>query len=231
MSNVDSKRSMTMKVDLHKLKEMARDSKDLNAYVDDYLNNHCSPLDPPFLSDAIIGFNQGGVHLLEALADRFEKDRNKPMDKRFRWKLQILRDEWGNKPQVGDVFQMNVNRKPYHSEGKPVSANELNIDIMNGTYKEKWVDVFEYPLDEKGCIIVEFEHASNLLTRFGIHGHSGHNMSIHKIEHSGNPAKCPDGQMRHVWYWRLRESDISDYSNLPLITSDGQDKRGYPKSK
>jgi hypothetical protein len=218
-----------MQIDLHKIKEMARDARDLNGYVDDFLENKCTPDDPPFLSDAITGFNAGGVHVMEALALRFENDRNRPLEKRFRWKLQVLRDEWGNKPQIGDVFKFDVQRPLQHSPGKPVNANELNIDIMNGSYRKKWIDEYEYPVDEKGCITVEFQHASSLLTRFGIHGHSGHNMSIHKVEHSGDPVTGPDGQKRFVWYWRLRESDRDDYAKLPVIGSNTGDKRGYPK--
>jgi hypothetical protein len=215
-----------MRANLQELKDRARDAKDLNGYIDNILNNQCSPDDPPYLSDLIVGFNQGGVFLMEALGEKFVDDVDMPDTLRFKWHLQVLRDEWGNPPNPGDVVTRRIQKPHKHGEGKPCTADEINFDIMNGEYEKKWIKKIPFEVDKKGCITVGFSTAVSLLRQFGIHGKSGHNMSIHVVEHSGDPVPCPDGQMRHVWYRRFKEVDKEEYSKLPEIQVRTEKKRG-----
>lgn len=216
-----------MRPDFVKIRQLARSADDLNEYIDDFLDHKCSPDDPPYLSDIMIASGQGGQPLLEALSERYEKGRDLPASKRFFWKLQVLRDEWGNPPRPGDVVKLRIAKKLRHREGKPLATNEIMIDVQSGEFDRKWNDYHEYSVDERGCISVEFNDAGNLLRQFGVHGKSGRRISIHPEEHSGDPALCPDGQKRHVWYWRYREVDKEDYAKLPLLEQKSEPKRGY----
>jgi len=214
-------------VDLSKIRILARDKQDFNAYIDDFLNNECAPDDPPYLSDLITGHNKGGQPVLEALAFRYENDRNKPMDQRFMWKIQVLCDEWGNKPQPGDVVIRKIKKKMVYGPGKPVPQNELELDKINGVYEKKWFDKIPYPVDVKGCITCEFIDAVYFLNVYGIHGKSKAIMSMHKNPYSCGPQETPKpGEKLHVWYHRYQEVNKDMYESLPKIKKIDEPKRG-----
>ena len=84
-----------MKMDLQQIKALAVSQRDLNGYIDNELRK-CSPDDPPMLSDLIIGSNDGGLAVLQALEAKRDEDRDSPIETHFRWTLQVMRDEWGN---------------------------------------------------------------------------------------------------------------------------------------
>jgi len=206
-----------MIIDLNKIKTLIRDMKDLKAFIASEFERG-GPSDPPYLSSVMVGFNQGGVYVMEALAMRYEQDRKLPNDRKFSWKLLVLCDEWGNKPVPGDTVYRKEQLPLQHEPGKPLTSEEINIEKMNGTYEKNWVRRIPYTIDEKGCITVEFEDASYFLTVFGVHGKSGAPMSIHKKEHSGEPLTTPRGDKLHCWYWRFKEQDKEMYAELPKIT-------------
>jgi len=220
-----------MDVDLNKIKSMLMDAKDLNAYIASELQRG-GPEDPPYLSSCITGFDQGGVYWMEALALQYEQEHDIGDDKkRTLWKIQVLCDEWGNKPIPGEYVTRKIQKPLEHAPGKPLTSMEITIDKMNGVYDDKWTRSVKYKIDAKGCISVRFSDASYLLNVFGIHGKSGSRMSQHTKPHSGDPVKAPNGNMIHVHYWRFKEVDREMYAALPKITEQEikqrNEKRGH----
>ncbi len=221
-----------MKVDLPAIKRLMRDSGDLKDYLDDFLDNKCSPGDPPFLSDVIVGVKHGGVPMMQALEMRYHNDRDMPQERRFRWKLHVVRDEWGNPGLPGDIVKLRFNKPLFHIPGKPATTQEINVDKLNGDFDRKWTKTFDYKVDEKGCIACEFEHAVAFLKRWGVHSKSNAIMSQHKQEHSGGPRETAiPGERLHVWYWRYKEADAQYYQGLPKLPprDSSEQKRGYKK--
>lgn len=213
-----------MDVDLNKIKTMLMDKKDMTAYIASELARG-GPKDPPYLSSCIVGFNAGGVFWMEALAEQYLQEHDMAEDDRTTWKIQVLCDEWGNKPIPGEYVIRKIQKPLEHSRGKPLTSSEINIDKMNGVYDEKWTRSIRYKIDEKGCISVRFSDASYLLNVFGVHGKSGARMSQHTKPHSGDPVDTPDGQKLHVHYWRFKEMDRDMYAKIPKITDQEIKKR------
>ncbi len=217
-----------MDIDLAKIKFLARDAKELKDFIASEFKRG-GPSDPPYLSQCLVAFNQGGVLVMEALALRYEKDRKLPDNMRLRWKLLVLCDEWGNPPIPGEIVYRREQLPLEHERGKPLTSEEINIDKMNGVYEDKWVRKVPYTIDEKGCITVEFEDTSFFLTVYGVHGKSGAAISIHKKEHSSDVVDTPGGQKLHAWYWRFKEQDAEMYAKLPKITEKEIEKRKKEK--
>lgn len=219
-----------MRIELQKIREIARDSKDLHGYIDSIFERCLSDGDVPLLSDMITEFNRGGVYIMEALAHKYAQDRDMPMELRFRWKILAMRDEWGNVPQPGDQVLRRIQKPLEYGPGKPVPAGELSLDIMNGVYDQKWNRYIPYTVDEKGCITCEFNDAVHFIRCWGVHpksGLAGPPLSLHSKEHSIDVVDAPDGKKYHVWYWRFKEMDKEDYANLPVIKPNKEPKRGY----
>jgi hypothetical protein len=201
-------------IDLTKIKKLASDHKDVKDYIDACLAD--AHENPPYLSTIIAGFTNGGAPVLEALAERYEEDRN-DVENQIKWTLQVLCDEWGNPPVPGEKVIRKTLRPLQHSEGKPLTGIEINQMKMDGTYEKKYVKETPYKIDKKGCISCMFEDAVSLLNRFGVHGKSGVPISHHKKSHSAEPAKTPDGQMKHVHYHRYKEVDKEMYKAIPSL--------------
>ena len=225
------------RVDLLHVRQMARDTVELHNWLKDFFENKCSPDDPPYLSDLIVSLNRGGVYIMEELARLAADEIEAPSDMRFMWHLQVLRNEFGNlpdgeKPYPGDIIYRRITKPLQHDVGKPVTSDELNQDIANGEYEKKWVKKVPFKVDSKGCISTPFSATSHFLTVFGVHGKSGHPISIdghgpiHKVEHSDTPGKMPNGDFKYVWYRRFREVDKQEYDQLPEITRNVEKKKG-----
>lgn len=207
-----------MRVPLEEIRHLASNGRDLNNYIDGLLSK-CTPDDPPYMSDLILGFNEGGVYMMEALEQRHNTDQSidRPMNQRFRWKLKVLKDEWGQPVKPGDVVEHIIHRSPEHGPGKPMTASEISVEKLNGTYEKNWVTKIPYIVDEKGCITTGFVATAYFLNKFGLHGKTGAIISHHKVETSGDPQKVPSGGFRHVHYWRFKEVDADDYGQLEPI--------------
>lgn len=216
-----------MRVPLEEVRHIASNSRDLNNYIDG-LFAKCTPDDPPYMSDLLLGFNAGGVHVMEALEARFKEDQSieRPMEQRFRWKLKVLKDEWGQPVKPGDTVEHVVHRSPNHGKGKPMTSGEISVLKMNGFYERDWVTRIPYVVDEKGCITCGFVATSYFLQKFGIHGKTGAIISHHKVEHSGDPQVAPKEGMKHAWYWRFKEVDAEDYGKLAVITEQKHSSEG-----
>lgn len=219
-----------MRVDLAEIRHIASNSRDLNNYIDTIFTR-CRPDDPPYMSDLLIGYNQGGIHIMMALAERAETDSriDRPADQRFSWKLKVLKDEWGQPVYPGDKVYHSIYTSPNHGEGKPYTASEISIEKMNGQFERNWITKVPYTVDSKGCITCGFVAASYFLQKWGIHGISGAIISHHKVETSGDPQEAPKEGLKHVHYWRFKEIEKATYDKLDDIAVRAQDDKGPKK--
>jgi hypothetical protein len=219
-------------MDLEKIRFLANTDRKLHEYINQELEK-CAPDDPPMLSDLIIKDQDGGLQVLQAL-EAYYKDLHMPDEQRFRWKLLIMRDDWGNVPNPGDEYILRI-KKPYkHRDGKSVTIGELNIDKATGMHDEKWIREVPYIVDSKGCITCTYDHAMILLRRHGMYyktGKGGPPLSMHKIPHSPEVAKCPDGSHKHKWYWQVKEVDKETYDKMPDRIPSDEPKRGIGNVK
>jgi len=218
-----------MRIDLARLRSLMSDQRGLADWLDSQLAK-CSPDDPPFLSDLLIGHARGGTFVLEALARRYRDALRLSAAQRektsFRWRLHVLRDEWGNKLMPGDVFRHRETLPLQHDDGVLATSRELSADKSDGTYNAKWTLLHEHPIDERGCLTVEFEHAALLLSLYGRHPQSGVCVGRRRPEHSAEPVETGNGSERlHVWYHRLCEADREYYAALPVLGQRGKNDR------
>lgn len=180
-----------------------------------------SASDPPDLSDIYTNLNRGGQAILMAL-DHSEKQNNRVGGNPFMWKIQVLRDEWGNVPQPGEIIArvepINRKNRKYH----PVAARVLNAAKVDGSFSEKFEHRRQYVVDPKGCIECTFHDAGYFLFNWGVHFRTGYGL-CGKDEHSREPVKAPNGQTMHIWYWRYAEVPVKEYEKL--------DPRVAPKTK
>lgn len=219
-----------MHFDLAKIKEMVGRRQDVNPYIDDVFAQSIEQSDPPLLSDVLLGYKHGGVHIMEALMEKYINDRDVPPENRFIWKLYHKRDEWGNEPFHGDIVLRRIQKVLNHRRFHPATSTDLSLDKIQGVYDEKWHRYIKYTVDEKGCISCEFQDASYFLNSFGIHPRSGKGgppFSMHLIEHGKDSAKAPNGQMLHPWYHRFVEMDKASYAKLPKLPK--RDKSVNPR--
>lgn len=180
----------------------------------------------PYLSDLIVNIDNGAQPLMEAIAEREERDLHRPGDgQRWLWTIQVLCDEWGNKPRPGDKVERVVMKGLYKRDGIPVPSTDMSRAKIDGSYSERFEDRFAYPVDNKGCAKCGFTPAGYFLNAYGVHSLTGYAM-CRKSELSSGPSKAPNGQMLHVHYWRYKEMDAAMYAALPLIEKTDAPKRG-----
>lgn len=216
-----------MRIDLQEIKKRNHNSQDVNDYIHDILHNKCTPTDPPYLSDLLVSYNQGGSQVMQALEQHYHENLEGNQDDQFKWKLHVKRDEWGNEGLPGDIIEFKVQKKLEHGKGKPVTSAELTADKLNGDYDKKWTKIHKYKIDDKGCITLGFMHAARFLNIWGVHSISNRIISKHKQEHSGGPQVTPDlSKKLHVWYWRYFEAHKEYYAKLPTLKPRDGAKRG-----
>jgi hypothetical protein len=188
-----------------------------DAVIDEILKESTDNEDPVFISD-LLADTDVGEPLLEALRE----------DKAPRHPLFFMRDEWGNKYQPGDKVRRQF-KKSLTVRGKLIPSKTLNAWKRAGVYEQKRYTFKEYVIDKKGCIMVDANDCEYFLSHYGIHSESGMPLSFHSEEHGRDPVMCPDGQMRHPWYWRCKEMTKESYAALPDIQKTDEPKRGYSK--
>jgi hypothetical protein len=224
-----------MRVDLSKLRQ-CNNEDEIDQVVTEILNK-CSPKDPPLISELILGAAEGAQPLLIKLADLYENERDLDDEElarlRFRWKIQVLCDEWGNKPVPGEEIVIKM-QKSLYKHGKPIGGNVLSAAKMRGSYEDEYVKKIKYKIDEKGCVEVGYRDAVHLINNWGVHPQTGYAI-CRKEERSSGPVKTKDGGMLHVCYWRYREvplvdKNITTYDQLPKIEIKSEEpKRGVAK--
>lgn len=187
----------------------------------DEIMSRCTPDDPIYLSDVLANVERGGQHILERLAERTKDDAYLPDNQRIRWHLEVIRDEFGDKPKPGDKVRLTYNRKPVDAADNPVPGWVMNAAKRDGTFEQRFQRHVEYVVDDAGCINVFFDDAVFQLINFGIHGKSGAPLCRPQMT-TKNPVKRSDGSLKHVWYWRYREVDADEHKRL---LEDGRPKR------
>jgi len=169
------------------------------------------------LTDAISYSRSGGALVMETLAAE------NPSRK---FKIQVLKDEWGNVPKPGDIVTRKIQKKMVDRAGRKLRGNAVNDMKRRGTFDKKYIDVREFVVDDKGCIECDYDDAGWLLATYGVHCDSDAAMGGRR-EFSKAPCEAPDGQMMHVHYWRYKEAPPWLYSELPDLTkTEPKKKRG-----
>lgn len=166
------------------------------------------------LTDAIVSMNAGGAMVFEYL-EKEEKERLYTGNPR-KFKLRVLRDEWGNEPKPGDKVVRKIERQYRDKAGRKLRINHIHDLQRRGLFEKDFVIRREFEVDEKGCIECLFDDAGHFLLEFGKHFESGMAICGRK-ELSGGPCRAPDGSMKHVWYWRFDEAPPWVYDKLPSL--------------
>ena len=130
----------------------SRSQDDIDRVVAAFLKDCEAANDVPFLSDLLVNVDHGAQPVLIALANKEMGDVRRPAEKRMVWKIQVLCDEWGNKPQPGEQVEWRVRVGHYRREGIPTSAREISRSIVNGSFSERFKDVSTYTVDRKSVV-------------------------------------------------------------------------------
>lgn len=196
-------------------------------YVEEVIAQ-CTPGNPLFLSDPIVKGGAEGAIVLKALAEHEESDKDALIPP-MKWKILVMRDEWGNVPNPGDrVYKVNKINTHKKGTGKTVSARERNLAIMDGSYSKIFEQRTEYIVDEKGCIEAPFTDAGHFLWTRGVHPKSNRPITTYRAT-SSEPVLAPDGNMLHIHYWLYKEATPEVYEKLPIRKHSKEPKRGFSK--
>ena len=172
------------------------------------------------LTDAITHMEYGGALVLETLA-------KEQVHKNIRWKIRVVKDEWGNAPKPGDVVTRRIQRKLVDRAGRKLRSNAVNAMKRQGGFEKRYIDKREFVVDDKGCIDCGYEDAAWLLSTHGIHYKTNEGLGGHR-EHSTSPKEAPNGQMLHRHHWRYSEAPPWVYNELPTLDStEPKKKRGH----
>ena len=156
------------------------------------------------ITDAYANLERGGQEILEILARReLESIQTGRVD---RFKIRVLRDEWGNTPPELRVVEREIMR-PLKTPGKKnLTLKQIGRMKRRGTFKRNYIIRRTFDIDSDGCIDCTYSDASYFLSQYGVHFDPGIDEPITgRKEISGGQCKSPDGSMRHVWYWRYAE--------------------------
>ena len=194
------------------------------------------------LTDCFANINRGGAGVLQRLdpASAYIDGALTPLDDAAerRYKILVMRDEWGNVPQPGDKVIHKIAKPFKDARGRRLPSK--NPYLRDGTYERKFMNVREYTVDERGCIECDYRSAAFFISQYGVHYDPKGGAVCRRKELSGGTCRVmgPDGapiplldgngnQMvdangnprfveKYVWYWRYKEVPPWDYENLPL---------------
>ena len=195
-----------------------KDKKARNAIIDDILEE--AEKDPIFLSGLLVEHEVSEPILRELRTDP-----------RKRYKLYMIRGEWGEEPSPGFIVKRQFKNSLTDREGKLIPAKVLNNWKRAGIYDKKRYRYEDYKLDEKGCISVDAANAEYFLTQWGVHSDSGYPISYHPQEKTTEPVDCPYGGKRHAHYYRWKEMDAEMYDSLPVLKSEEPQANRQQKNK
>lgn len=204
-----------------KFSEISRctDQETFNLMIKEVIDSS-SVDDPICISDLLANKHRGGAPIIVELSKRDNEMHLRQMP-RYRWKIEVLRDEWGNIPGPGDVITRTHKRPLDYGEGKPIPGSELSQMKIDGSYENELEYKTEFVVDDKGCIDCTLHDAIHFLNLWGVHYKSKKPLCDKKAT-SGGPVAHPyltndDGSPRlmHVHYHRYKEADKHRYSQLP----------------
>jgi len=177
--------------------------------IRDILDN-LDPDDPPFLSNLLVHKDENAtLHVMEILASKQYP---------FVWRIQHLRDEWGNSMKPGEKVTRSIPINRQKRDGDLVTPREMSKARKDGSYGKKFERRKEFALDEKGCFTCEYDDAIYFLNNWG-YNRKTKTAVTNKSEYSYEPADLRDptkGQKKHIRYWRYAEMDRRDYADLQV---------------
>jgi len=208
---------------LQKISEIEKKSK----MVDEIVAG-CEPGDPIYLSDCIVRGGADGAIVLMSLAEQEEFAKSEMLTPMM-WRLLVIRDEWDNVPNPGDIVYkvtMKPLKKGSGNATKAISSGARNLAKMDGSYSEQFETRRPYIVDEKGCILCSFTDAGYFLHTRGMHSKSNRPMTTQKSP-SAEPVLAPDGKMHLVHYYLYKEITAEAYEKLPNRPISKKPKKGY----
>jgi hypothetical protein len=166
--------------------------------------------DPVYLSDILIAEKYGN-YVMSPLLEELRKDPSK------QYHLFVIEGKFREKIYPGDKVIRRHKKSLYIRPGIPIPGRDLNTIVRLGQWEDKMERHEKFIVDSKGCISVSADDAWYFLTKFGIHGKSGAQISPHP-EFSGEPMRNPsNGKTQIVRYWRYKELDLEEYEAAPEI--------------
>lgn len=188
--------------------------------------------DPVFLSDLIASVDHGGQPVLVNLGDRYELEKELEDSQKTKWKILVMRDEWGNVPGPGQKVVRKVMLPFKKSEEKYYTGDDLSRMKRTGEFSKRFERNREYTVDSKGCITCAFSDAMYFLSQWGVHAETGYPLTMKPEKNdineiSGKPVDAPNGSKLHVWYWRYKEITPEEYKKLPKRDKSPHKERGH----
>ena len=205
-----------MKVNLERI--IGVQSNVIDGIVSEWVAESNNTKDPIYISDLLLQ-----ADVAEPLLARLRQEKSR------KYRLLVLCDRWGNVPMPRDVVQRRHKRSLYIKPGVPMPARQQRALHHSGQWDAEMHEYEDFTVDDKGCISVTAEDAEHFISHFGVHGKSGHPISFHPNETSGDPAPCPGGGMCDVHYWRFKEQDNHMYVKLPPRRSKDPEEKKQSK--
>ena len=196
----------------------ARTREEVNSIVDEIINENHSIDNPIKLSDLLVDINDA-IPVLEYLGI---EDKKASYGNQALWTLKCLVDENGKEVKPGDTIEveMSVNLRNERN-GIYYTMDEMKVAVRTGRFRDKFMNVMKFEVDEFGCIKVDFRIAVHLLQKWGIHYNSSAPIS-NKTE------KTAIGDKKYKYNWRFREAIDSDFTKPEPAkkTAKKADKKG-----
>jgi hypothetical protein len=211
---------MAKKINFAEINQAASQGREVAEALIDEIISGCDLDDPPYLSD-VLAHPKGGP----LVQIRLGMEANSRSGKRFRWKIKVLCNEYGEPPKVGDTVTRTI-REPRQiysnlNEHTLISTGDMNTATTAG-YGSDYHTVIPFLVDEKGCIECEFDDAVYFLHGYGVHGRTNRVLNGQRAKRvTDEPAKMKSGpykgQFKHIHYWRYQEVDQEQYEALPPL--------------
>lgn len=181
------------------------------------------------LTDCFANPELGGPLTLQWLDE--EAKRDAPSGRMRKFRIRVLRDEWGNQPPDITSVERVITLPLITRDGKQLSSRVLNDMRRRGDFERRYIVRRKYDLDEKGCFEAGYEDAGWFLSTYGIHFDSKIALPTNgRRELSASPCRAPDGSMKYIWYWRYEEAPPWVYDELPVLGTKDKPQRGRPRS-
>lgn len=178
----------------------------------------CQEDDPPFLSALLVHADENAtVQIFEALSSS---------EYSFRWRILVLRDEWGNevKPGSSVIRPIPINR--IKRDGDLVTPRELSKARRDGSFA-RYEYLKAFPVDARGCFTCDFDDAVYFIHNWGFNRKTKTAVTK-KPEYSYEPVDLRDpakGMKKHIRYWRYAEMDKEDYAKLPVLAPEKKENK------
>ncbi len=141
------------------------------------------------LTDAIVNMDRGGALMMKWLEE--DEQRGLRAGAPRKWKLRVLRNEWGEEPPALKFIERRVMLPLKDEAGRTLRSRVINDMKRRGDFDRTFMQTRRYEIDDKGCIECTYEDAGWFLQEFGKHFETGIAICGRR-ELSGGPCKAPD---------------------------------------